>query len=62
MVVLKHPVPESARVTLPANESTGDQPASLHLAAEAEHEALTRPAPEPEPDLEPEMAAPSEAR
>ncbi|HZO27613.1 MAG TPA: glycogen debranching enzyme GlgX, partial [Chloroflexota bacterium] len=43
VVVLKHPVPESERLTLPANESTGDRPASRHLAAEAKHDAETRP-------------------
>jgi len=36
-------VPESERLTLPANESTGDRPASRHLAAEAKHDAETRP-------------------
>jgi glycogen operon protein len=44
VVVLKHPVPESERLTLPANESTGDRPASRHLAAEARHSRATDPA------------------
>jgi isoamylase len=43
MVVLKHTVPDTERLTIPANESSGDRPASRHLAAEARHDAASRP-------------------